>query len=188
VKEKFPREKALKVADEIYKLLLPYCERLKVAGSLRRGLSHVSDIEFLAIPQYYKIPVTLFGDETKVDLVDEQLNKWITAGYISKRLSVRDTECWGPFNKLAVHTDSGIPVDFFSTSPEKWWNALVVRTGGKRSNLALTMAANKKGYSFEAYGSGFHKLTDHSKRVEMGSEKEIFDFVGLPYWPPNRRK
>jgi len=96
------------------------------------------------------------------------------------------TETWGAQNKLALHVASGIPVDLFSTTAANWWNSLVCRTGGKENNLLITRAALRRGWSFEAYGSGFHRL-DRTERHETTSEQDVFEFLDLKYLEPWER-
>ena len=43
----------------------------------------------------------------------------------------------GVQNKLGIHVPSGIPVDFFATTPAGWFRSLVIRTGSKDFNLWL---------------------------------------------------
>lgn len=92
------------------------------------------------------------------------------------------------WNKLAIHAASGISVDFFATTEKCWWNSMVVRTGGKQSNLNITTAAQRQGYSFEAYGSGFRKLGHPEEHYPTTSEADVFEFVGLPYLKPEDRQ
>ena len=47
----FPRAVAIQVARELCEALKPHCERLIVAGSLRRGKQEVGDVEILYIPK-----------------------------------------------------------------------------------------------------------------------------------------
>jgi DNA polymerase/3'-5' exonuclease PolX len=189
-KSKFPREKALEVARDLYTQLIPSCFRLKVAGSLRRRLSHVSDIEFVVIPKTDLLDVDLFGDEKfqrdQLSLVLESMIGW---GTITKRRSAAGREAWGHQNKLAVHTASGIPVDFFITTEENWPMTLFIRTGPKELNIKVASLAKKQGWNLQAYGSGFHNTkTFPPLRHIVKSEEDIFAFVGLPYVPPERRR
>ena len=41
--------------------LAPLCERIEVAGSIRRGKSHVKDVELVVIAR--SVPVGLFGEK-----------------------------------------------------------------------------------------------------------------------------
>ena len=49
-KKRFPRHEALAVADELVAALLPYVDRIVIAGSLRRRKPGVGDIEIMYIP------------------------------------------------------------------------------------------------------------------------------------------
>ena len=187
-KGKFPREKALEVARELYNSLQPYAVRLKVAGSLRRGLRFVSDIEFVIIPKIELRDDDLFGDKkTAVDHTAKELDRMVTWSTLSKRRNSTGSEMWGEKNKLAVHTNSGIPVDFFFTTEAHWFMTLFIRTGPKMLNIKVATLAKKKGWRLEAYGAGFYNggmCIDHP----VHSEEEIFSFVGLPFVPPDRRR
>ena len=102
------------------------------------------------------------------------------------RLNKQGFKTYGKLNKLLVHCESGIPVDIFSTTGEKWATALVVRTGPKESNIRICMEARKLGVKFNAYGSGF-SCPDGSKKV-CHSEEDVFKTVGLPCQPPEERR
>jgi len=85
-----------------------------------------------------------------------------------------------------VHVPTGVPVDLFSATPAIWFNYLVCRTGPAESNLAIAQAAQALGWRWNPYGSGFCNLTTgdcHS----VASEREVFEFVGLPYREPSDR-
>lgn len=53
---KFPRTQALAVAEELVAALRPACERLEIAGSLRRGKAEVGDVEILFVPRVEERP------------------------------------------------------------------------------------------------------------------------------------
>lgn len=184
-KKRYPREAALEVAREIHKLLEPFCAACKVVGSLRRYRSHVGDIELLFVPTFIEEADGLF-DKRKVSLAHNAIAQLLASGVIAKRKNVNGSEMWGDKNMLGLHVASGIPVDFFATTEANWWNSLVCRTGGKANNLAITMAANKRGWRFNAYGSGFTRL-DGSETYQTTSERDVFRFVGLAYVEPQYR-
>lgn len=184
-KKKYPRADALAVAAELVQQLRPCAERIEVAGSLRRGKAEVGDVELLFVPKKAGKRDELFREY--YDAADAALFRWSLEGVLSKRPSKVGVFTWGPENKLAVHVASGIPVDFFSTDSLRWWNALVVRTGGKQNNLLITTTAQRQGWTFEAYGAGFHKLSDPAERHDTTSERDVFEFIGLKYLEPEDR-
>jgi DNA polymerase/3'-5' exonuclease PolX len=181
---------AVKIAREVVDVLKPHCEKLIVAGSLRRRKAFVSDIEILFIPAFKVAPDPndLFGNRRPINQAELVLDKFLESGLIAKRLSSRGSEAWGPLNKLGVHVASGMPIDFFTASRENWYNFVVVRTGGAENNKRIASAAIARGWNWHAYGSGFSRA--NGLRVEhhhVESERDCFDFVALPYLEPAQR-
>lgn len=96
---------------------------------------------------------------------------------------------WGAQNKLARHVASGVPIDFFTTTAANFWNYLVCRTGGARTNVAICNAAIKKGWKWNPYGEGFSRAAGLGREVHaVASEREVFEFVGLDYLEPGDRE
>lgn len=185
-KPRFPAHEALAVARELCAALRPVTERLIVAGSLRRRRLMVGDVEILFIPQFVQVPGDLF-ETAHASRADDVLNELLAAGVLAKRRNVNGTEMWGDKNKLAVHVASGIPVDLFAATELNWFNYLVCRTGPGESNIAIASAARRMGWQWHPYGAGFTKL-DGSDARRVASEREVFEFVGLPYREPWERK
>jgi len=151
-KQRYPASIARKVADEMATELAPRCERIEIAGSLRRGKADVGDIEILYVPRIgqVRVPGELFPRR----------------------------------GKLAVHVASGIPVDLFATTTERWFVSLVMRTGSAQSNTRLANAALKRGMQFHAYGV----IQDRSgQQIIPQSEREVFERLGVPYRDPSER-
>lgn len=182
-KKKYPRAEALKVAREICDLQR-ICVRLICAGSLRRRKLEVGDVEILYIPKVSTVPDGLF-DHKHVNLVDVALGEMLEVGIITKRLNERGSTMWGDKNKFAVHVASGIPVDFFAATEGNWFNYLVCRTGGADNNTLIASAAQAKGWKWNPYGVGF--TNELGQIVPVKSERDVFEFVGLPYQEPWER-
>ena len=158
---KWPRALALAVTRELLQVLTPLCERVIVAGSLRRKKAEVGDIELLYIPRFvsWPNPASLFHEEIPTNVVDRALEIMLEQGSIEKRLNSEGHTMWGPANKYAVHTVTGVPIDFFATTRESWWNYLVCRTGGARSNTDIASAARERGWQWNPTGPGFTRLS-----------------------------
>ena len=188
-KHPFPQEKALPIAIQLRDMLSPWCEadRCVITGSLRRQKTWVGDIEILYIPKYRLLSADLFKQSASKmeNTADVMLDKMLEAGFIETRENAVGNEMWGEQNKFARHP-SGLNVDFFATDEDRWWNALVVRTGGKQSNIQIASAARRLGWKFEAYGRGFQSLRGLPHH-QSTSERDVFDFVRLPYLEPQKR-
>ena len=170
-------EKARAIAEQLKELLAPACERITIAGSIRRQKPEVGDIELLVIPKV----------EEGIDLLDRELGGLMWPMKIfDHRRDKRGRIMYGPKNKFLTHIPSGIGVDIFSTTEECWPVALVVRTGGKSTNQEIATRAIERGMRFHAYGRGFTRA-DGSELV-CRSEQDVFRAVGLPYLEPWERR
>ncbi len=183
-KKKYDRAKAIKAAKEIVDWLMPQTERLILAGSLRRRKFKVGDIEILYIPTFRDERLDLLTTGP-VNQTDKMLQTLIDAKIIAKRQNVNGSEVWGEKNKLAVHVASGIPVDFFATTIESWYNYLVCRTGGARNNTLIAEAYQRQGKKWNPYGPGFTIRAGH--QVRNASEAAVYENAGLRYLQPWER-
>jgi len=183
-KKKYPASEAMLVGTHLLSLLGLVTERAIIAGSLRRGRPEVGDVEILYIPKFENRQADFFPT-APVNLADEKINSLLASNYLAKRPSVTGMFTWGPSNKLAIQTSTGIPVDLFATTPEKWWVSLVIRTGSKDTNLRLTMGAQKRGASLNAYGSGV--TWSDGTSTPATSEEHVFEMCNVPYLEPSKR-
>jgi len=171
---KFDAQVARKVAEELVERLTPACERIEIAGSLRRRKPMVGDIELVCIPKYDGV----------LDMLDQAIRGLMFNGVLDYRLNKGDIRTYGPKNKLLRHVPSGIGVDVFCTTPDCWAVTLFLRTGGAATNQRIATEALKRGWRFQAYGRGF---TTPYGEVICHSEEDVFASLGLPYLPPERR-
>lgn len=187
-KQKYPAADAMEVAKSECFALVPFCQKLAIAGSLRRGKELVSDIEIVYIPRFEQRKVDMFAFDD-VSLADEVIEaRLTTAGDgICKRQNKVGAFTWGIKNKLAVHVATGIPIDFFAVlPPNNWWIALVIRTGSLETNLKLTQGAQARGRTLHAYGAGV-EIDSSGAMLEPKSERDVFDFCGVEYAEPKDR-
>ncbi|MBA7685955.1 hypothetical protein ES703_94386 [subsurface metagenome] len=168
-------EKAKAIAEKIKAVLESSCERVTIAGSIRRQKPEVGDIELLCIPKYID----------GVDMLDAKIKTMIYFDMLGYRLNKLGSKVYGDKNKLLVHLPSGIGVDIFSTTAECWSVALVVRTGGKTTNKEIATRALQRGMRFRAYGDGFDTPEGH---IRCETEEEVFKAVGLRYLSPEERR
>ncbi|MGN6555627.1 MAG: hypothetical protein ACTHLW_18115 [Verrucomicrobiota bacterium] len=185
-KLRFPNAVGMKVAAELCAALKLTCEKLVVAGSLRRRKATIGDVEILYISkcEVRQDPDDMFSKIT-VKLADEVIASLEKSGVLERRKNVNGSEMYGPKNKLMRHKETGLPVDLFAATPENWFNYLVCRTGPADSNTRICMAAQARGWKWNPYGVGFSR-GDEIQAV--ASEEEVFAFVGLPFEKPEGRR
>ncbi len=167
-------EKAKVIAEKLKSLLAPVCEKIEVAGSIRRQKPEVGDIELLCIPKYV----------AGVDQLDREIGALMIQGILGFRLNKRGSRIYGPKNKLLRHLGSGIGVDVFSSTEANWGMALFVRTGPKEWNIRAMSRFRKLGMRGHAYG-GISR-SDGSE-LNCLDEETVFRYLGWPYVAPERR-
>ena len=190
-KPRWPHADGMTIAAEIWAALDPMCERIIVAGSLRRGKPTVGDVEILYIgrTETRPDPDDMFATIV-VNLADEAIVALEKSGVLERRLNVNGSATYGQKNKLMRHRASGVPVDLFAATPENWWNYLVCRTGPAESNTRIATAAQLHGWKWHPYGPGFSRENEEGEREEfvVTCEEDVFRFVGLPFTEPRYRK
>lgn len=188
-KQRWPAELAETVASWLIGRLEKSAERIVVAGSLRRELDQVGDIEILYVPRWGEErsrKADLFGGPNfeKVDLVDRTLLDLIAGGALEKRRRKDGALAgYGELNKYVVSTGTGVPVDVFRTTTENWGMSLVVRTGPASWNKAMMSR-------FQSLGLGGHVdgVTRGGVELPCPGEEAVFRLLELPYVPPHQRE
>lgn len=184
---RFLRADALPIAEKFVAFLGNHCRRVVIAGSLRRRKETVKDIEILFVPKMIQVadPADMFGGKLTISAAEIAIGALLKGGIIKKRPNVKGGTTWGPENKLAIHVASGIPVDFFATDEDRFWNALFVRTGPLELNKSVAQRALDRGWQWHAYGDGFTRGTREHFKVK--GEHDVFRHVELPYQEPWER-
>jgi DNA polymerase/3'-5' exonuclease PolX len=147
------------IADDVVAQLAPYCERIEIAGSVRRKCEEVGDIEIVCIRRG--------KDLIKfADIVDS----------------------WGKIRgevigKYCARTYRHIQIDLFMCDAKNWGYIFAIRTGSAFfSHNVLAKAWVAHGYR-GIEGS----LCNGGKPVEVREEKELFAMIGVPWVEPEKR-
>jgi DNA polymerase (family 10) len=151
-------EEAQKLANQIVELIFFFCDKITVAGSIRRKKLIVRDVDIVLIPKPLLWPRIISTLQRKMDA------KVLKAG-----------------NKVAQLTIDGINVDLYSADVKTWEALLLIRTGSAEHNIKLSIQAMKMGMKLTHSG-----LTKDGKII-ASTEKGIFKALGLDYVPPEER-
>lgn len=157
---RMPMYQALSIAEGILEYLKANkkVKKAEFAGSLRRRLETIGDIDVLACGP--------------VSIID----------YFCKMPDVEHVEAKGD-TKASVVLESGIHVDLRVVEPESFGAALYYFTGSKAHNIATRKIAQKKGFKINEYG-----IFKGKKKIAGKTEEEIFKKIGLPYIIPEMRE
>lgn len=181
---------ARQAAADVAALLAPACERIEIAGSIRRERPEVKDLELVAIAKRGGKPV--WGEPaTAAGLLDAMVARLIQSRELPLDPSLKRN---GPRYKrfLYVRGATRLPVDLFIVTPENWGNQLVIRTGNAdfSHRLVTPMAQGgfmpdgmwqKDGYLWRA------KDTEEGEIVPCPEEASFFAALGLSVVPPAER-
>lgn len=151
-------EKAKAIAEEVKAKLVPFCQRLEIAGSIRRGRPFPKDIDIVCIP----------SNQGQFIYALQQMGKIKIGG-----------------QKLIRCELPQIVLDIYAATPETWATLLLIRTGSAKHNIMMCSRAKRMGMHLHADGTG---LTRNGNRVAGETEESIFATLQLPYKQPKERE
>jgi DNA polymerase (family 10) len=162
--------KAREIADRILPCLqdLPQVERVEAAGSLRRGMETVGDLDFLV------------ASSDPGPVMD-----WFTS-----MEGIAEITAHGE-TKSSVRFEDGMQADLRVVPSEQFFFALHHFTGSKDHNVRMRQKALSLGLSLSEWGLRPEEEKDSSRKagpVEAHSEEDIFKALGLQYVPPALRE
>lgn len=188
--ERIPRDQAERIAVEIIYLILPYCERLAIVGSLRRGKPDVGDIELLAVPRLTE-RFDMFGMShgTEVDALDDRCRELVALGVFQNRLDKADRPAFGSKYKRLLF--QGVGLDLFAvTEPAEWGVLSIIRTGSADFSHRLVTPVEKGGWmpaGMVCRDGAFWNLASGSK-FTTPEEHDAFAALGRAYVEPSERE
>jgi DNA polymerase (family 10) len=152
---------------------LPQVEQAEHAGSLRRRLETVGDLDFLVATR----------DPQPV------------ADWFVKLPVVKEVTAHGE-TKASVRLHSGIQADLRLVPPEQFVFALHHFTGSKDHNVQMRGRALQRGLSMsewglvpaEGEGTAKQKAEDRGRKTEIKTEEQLFRALGLNFIPPELRE
>lgn len=164
-------EKAKAIAEEIKAHLAPNCQKIVVAGSIRRQKSFVRDVDIVCIPSNQG---QFIGALQRMGLIKSGAGKLIRV-------------------ELQYGFPPGLKLDVYIATPETWSTLLLIRTGSKEHNIKLCKRARQRGMKLYADGSGLFRIEAQGCegieiRIAGDTEESIFEALELPYKEPWERE
>ena len=181
-------EDAKLLADKVCRALEPFCERVVVAGSGRRGKADVGDIDIVALPKPFERPGALGGI---VHFTETHVWNMMCGALTNRPLQLVKHEFGMELMRLVFHSPSisaeGLQVDIYRARPETWGVILLVRTGSRGHNVKLCTLARSKGLKLSA-AEGVVDKDGFGKVLASRTEEEIFAALGLAFVEPKDRE
>ncbi len=157
MKGKFLRQDAERAGRRVMERLSPVCEQMEIAGSVRRQVDVVGDVDIVA-----------------------------SASDIAGAMSVLKAEFGAPAgaNVQAQVQVDGVSADVWFVPPQSYGAALLFTTGSALFNIGCRTMARDLGFKLSQYGL-YERGTD--KLVASRSEQEVLEALGLKWVPPEKR-
>jgi DNA polymerase (family 10) len=185
-------ETAKVLAEQIRSALQQYCERIEIAGSIRRQKAEVGDIDLVLIPRsgrYYcglGFDAKFSAGKVWAELIPAAL----------KRNGLRQTEAGDELQHF-LFADN-FQVDLYRARQETWGVIMLVRTGSKEHNVKLCTIARSKGLMLSAKQGVIRPappkpceglcLEVQGEVLASRSEESIFAVLGLAFVKPEFRE
>lgn len=167
--------RAQHIVSEIVRYLAPYCDRIAIAGSVRRQVPTVGDLEIVCIPKTVEQAASLFDTErvhhTEFVRRVERLGKPIRGTATGKWMSIQGRE---------------IALDLFMCTRENWGYIYALRTGSADfSHRVLATGWVRRGYRGV---DGQLVRVQTGEIVPIREERDLFRLIGMQYVQPEQRR
>jgi len=174
---KIPLSVAQNVADRFIRYVTPYCNKVSIAGSVRREVDYVGDVEIVVTAK----------DEFSLGICfPEGFKGMVVNGTRLKRFK---------------YPESGIQIELYITSESDYGRILAIRTGSSAYSHHLAMQWNRRGWAGtedglrrkdECIKKSTWKIKPEYKLAPtlppvFDTEEKFFNFIGVEYIHPKAR-
>lgn len=157
-------EQATRIAEAVKAQLAPHCNRIEIAGSIRRRKADVGDIEIVAIPKPYDTGLFESG-------IAAVVNQWAK---VRGELPCKYTQRILP---------EGIALDLFFATSANWGLIYAIRTGS--ADYSHRVLATR--WSAMGYKSIDGMLTKDGVPIPVPEEDDLFRLIDVPWESPEQR-
>lgn len=155
-------------------ILQPYCDKINIAGSVRRQKQEVKDIEIICIPKTYE-EKDLFGEVSDVRRSEEFK---ITTMQMGKVLKGKPSGRY-----MQIELKEGVNLDLFIPQPHDYYRQYAIRTGSSQySSLIIATAWKKLGWC--GTEDGLRKISECEEMKLPDNKSKWICKVDNPTLPP----
>jgi len=154
-----------------------------ICGSYRRKKPFSNDIDCMIVHPDIK---TINDLKTKTNYLTKFIHELSLDGFILDSLTGEDVETkyMGFCRYSKKHSVRRIDIRYMPYN--SYYSALLYFTGSGSFNQRMRQLFKKKGYKLNEYG--LYKISGEKlKSVELNSEKDAFDILGMDYLKPEER-
>ena len=170
------RKEALYLLQPVMSQLQPHCQKIELAGDLRRGAAEVIGATILCIPQMVRVPhqESLFGGAAeKVEVRDPKFCE-----VVDSLTPLYGTSLQLRFSRLV----GGLHIFFHVVQENSWGLMLHQLSGTPEYNDSMRRRLESFGYRLKD-----DQLLHNGRPVAVPDEQTLYRFAQLPYTPPEMR-
>lgn len=168
-------ESADKLAARIREELAPFCERIDIAGSIRRRRPFVNDVDVVVLPKPDKereLRLRCKERAKRVNMEGEQMLVVTLANDL----------------QVDIWLAHGEKSDMFDSTATNYGSLLICRTGSAGHNIFLVEHAKRKGLRWNPHHGVFDSRSGKAVCIASATEEEVFKALGLDFVAPENRE
>ena len=170
-----PYADMIQIAELLVAKLAPACERIEIAGSLRRQKPYCSDIEIVAIP---KPVLNLLGEPSEYTELDALLDNFpLTFTKRGRKMQ----QFWFDGATMPFY------VDLFLPDADTWGVVYMMRTGCPAFSKKMVTRQAWGGYKPDIYEVDNARVWQNGTALATPEEEIIFDLWGMNWIAPQKR-
>lgn len=167
--------RAIVIALKIQEQLAPLCERIEIAGSIRRGRPEVGDVDLVILPKPEQLPAIKTRCAQKCETVRDGEQNCIYRLPLSDHTEIQ----------LDIFFARPAVRDLLNTAPGNFGTLLLCRTGSKEHNIFLVEHAKRMNLRWNPYRG----VIDSAGNVLASeTEEDIFKALDLSWIKPENRE
>jgi DNA polymerase/3'-5' exonuclease PolX len=173
-------------ARRLANLLAPSCERIAIAGSIRRLKDEVGDIELVTVPAFGEEPDGLWGGSKPLNLLQARVTELVSDGTL---------EVLSGGERYAKLVFEGMQADLFMVLPPAQWGViLTIRTGPADFSQKMVTRARAKRMHVAGGALRYGMAQEECERgcecdvAKTPDEASFFRFLGLDMPPAAARE
>ena len=175
-----------KYAEEIMELLWDSCDRIEIAGGIRRKKEEPHDIELVLQPTFLPT-VDAFGNtdyENTANVLDYKIKDLLKSGTLSPGdpdKAGKKAPCGEKYYRLKYKNEK---LDIFSViDPAQWGTLFLIRTGDADFSHEFVLRL----WKFGLKSVDGHIENAMGQTIDTPEEEDCFKLLKMPYIEPEQR-
>ena len=187
---KYPLAKIKPFAQKLIDTLAPACERIELAGSIRRRKPMVGDVEIVLVSKQLESGTAdmFTGEFQTTPAIDGAVNELASRDDFELK---KNGELYKKLEYLFIMNKElhKIGIDIFIANSDNWGFIYALRTGSHEFNMQWAIRQLQGGQLPNEYRFRDGYLTEAmtGKRIATPTENDVFSKVGIDPPPPELR-